>query len=167
MCARCTWGSRIERHFVFRLAVQRLCKKQFCSRRRGSSFKEILVRRMYWRGKTRVLFTLEVDLPKAEGLPSLFLFREHVFQCPLETKLPGIFTQNTIMSAPSTNKIRRIVLTGGVAAITATGTWYGAGLKTQQERNQVRNASISILKNVTHLSSGQECHFGSNRRPTA
>ena len=41
------------------------------------------------------------------------------------------------MSASSTVKVRRIVLTGAVAAITATGTWYGAGLKTQQERNQV------------------------------
>ncbi|KAI9849751.1 MAG: hypothetical protein M1830_007097 [Pleopsidium flavum] len=30
-------------------------------------------------------------------------------------------------------KIRRFVMTGAVAAITATGAWYGAGLKTQQE----------------------------------
>jgi hypothetical protein len=43
------------------------------------------------------------------------------------------------MSGPSTASIRRIVLTGSIAAITATGTWYGAGLKTQQERNQVKH----------------------------
>ncbi|KAI9721263.1 MAG: hypothetical protein M1812_002425 [Candelaria pacifica] len=30
-------------------------------------------------------------------------------------------------------RIRRIVLTGAIAAITATGAWYGAGLKTRQE----------------------------------
>jgi len=30
-------------------------------------------------------------------------------------------------------KIRRFVMTGAVFAITATGAWYGAGLKTQQE----------------------------------
>lgn len=30
-------------------------------------------------------------------------------------------------------KIRRFVMTGAVFAITATGVWYGAGLKTQQE----------------------------------
>jgi hypothetical protein len=42
------------------------------------------------------------------------------------------------MSNPSTAKIRRIVLTGSIAAITATGAWYGAGLKVQQERNEVR-----------------------------
>jgi hypothetical protein len=41
------------------------------------------------------------------------------------------------MSNPSTAKIRRIVLTGSIAAITATGAWYGAGLKVQQERNEV------------------------------
>ncbi|KAM0712393.1 hypothetical protein Q7P37_011489 [Cladosporium fusiforme] len=46
------------------------------------------------------------------------------------------------MSAPSTNKVRRFVLTGAVAAITATGTWYGAGLKTQQERNHDKNAIL-------------------------
>ncbi|SLM33323.1 hypothetical protein LPUS_01788 [Lasallia pustulata] len=30
-------------------------------------------------------------------------------------------------------KIRRIIMTVSVAAITATGAWYGAGLKTKQE----------------------------------
>jgi hypothetical protein len=41
------------------------------------------------------------------------------------------------MSALTTKSLRRYVLTGSVAAITATGAWYGAGLKTQQERDQV------------------------------
>lgn len=35
-------------------------------------------------------------------------------------------------------KIRRFVMTGAVFAITATGAWYGAGLKTQQEFKKVR-----------------------------
>lgn len=35
------------------------------------------------------------------------------------------------------NKARLYALTGAVAAITATGTWYGAGLKTRQEIKQV------------------------------
>ncbi|KAL1585886.1 hypothetical protein WHR41_05004 [Cladosporium halotolerans] len=51
------------------------------------------------------------------------------------------------MSAAGATKTRRFVLTGAVAAITATGTWYGAGLKTQQERNHekevIREASVS------------------------
>jgi hypothetical protein len=51
----------------------------------------------------------------------------------------------TTMSGPSTASVRRIVLTGAVAAITATGTWYGAGLKTQQERNQVSGEAIVDL----------------------
>ena len=34
-------------------------------------------------------------------------------------------------------KIRRIIMTASIAAITATGAWYGAGLKTKQEIKQV------------------------------
>lgn len=34
-------------------------------------------------------------------------------------------------------KIRRVVLTVSIAAITATGTWYGAGLKTRGEIKQI------------------------------
>lgn len=33
----------------------------------------------------------------------------------------------------SINKPRTVILTCSVAAITATGVWYGAGLKTRQE----------------------------------
>jgi len=33
-------------------------------------------------------------------------------------------------------KIRRIVWTGAIAAVTATGAWYGAGLKTRSEIKQ-------------------------------
>jgi len=35
-------------------------------------------------------------------------------------------------------KIRRIVWTASIAAVTATGAWYGAGLKTKQEVGQAR-----------------------------
>lgn len=34
-------------------------------------------------------------------------------------------------------KIRRIIMTVSVTAITATGAWYGAGLKTRQEIKHV------------------------------
>jgi len=34
-------------------------------------------------------------------------------------------------------KIRRIVWTGSIAAVTATGAWYGAGLKTKSELKQL------------------------------
>lgn len=34
-------------------------------------------------------------------------------------------------------QIRRLVMTGAVAAVTVTGAWYGAGLKTRQEFKQV------------------------------
>ena len=53
------------------------------------------------------------------------------------------------MSGPSTASVRRIVLTGSIAAITATGTWYGAGLKTQQERNQVSSNAFYQLFELT------------------
>jgi len=34
-------------------------------------------------------------------------------------------------------KIRRIVWTVSIAAVTASGTWYGAGLKMRQETNEI------------------------------
>ncbi|KAF2479646.1 hypothetical protein BDY17DRAFT_327593 [Neohortaea acidophila] len=37
------------------------------------------------------------------------------------------------MSSPAAQTARRYILTASVAAITATGAWYGAGLKTRQE----------------------------------
>ncbi|KAI9804914.1 MAG: hypothetical protein M1833_006217 [Piccolia ochrophora] len=40
------------------------------------------------------------------------------------------------MSSAQRLKIRRIVLTGSVAAVAATGAWYGAGLKARQEFKQ-------------------------------
>jgi len=42
-------------------------------------------------------------------------------------------------------KIRRFVMTGAVFAITATGAWYGAGLKTQQEFEKVRQSREIVL----------------------
>ncbi|MCJ1283176.1 hypothetical protein MMC26_002503 [Xylographa opegraphella] len=33
-------------------------------------------------------------------------------------------------------KARRVILTVSIAAITATGAWYGAGLKTHRERKK-------------------------------
>ena len=37
----------------------------------------------------------------------------------------------------SQQTIRRIVWTGSIVAVTATGAWYGAGLKMQSEHKQV------------------------------
>ncbi|KAN0119772.1 hypothetical protein V8E51_001980 [Hyaloscypha variabilis] len=34
-------------------------------------------------------------------------------------------------------KIRRIVWTAAIASVTATGAWYGAGLKTKSELKQI------------------------------
>jgi NADH:ubiquinone oxidoreductase subunit F (NADH-binding) len=42
------------------------------------------------------------------------------------------------MASPPSNKFRTYVLTASVVAITAAGAWYGAGLKTRQEYQQVR-----------------------------
>ncbi|KAI6788772.1 hypothetical protein KC325_g8994 [Hortaea werneckii] len=42
----------------------------------------------------------------------------------------------------SSNPVRTWILTGSVAAITATGAWYGAGLKTRQEYNQERGVRL-------------------------
>ena len=53
------------------------------------------------------------------------------------------------MSAAQQQKIRRIVWTGAIASVTATGAWYGAGLKTKSELKQV---IPSFLSNVHNLS---------------
>ncbi|CAK3898386.1 hypothetical protein DOTSEDRAFT_18949 [Lecanosticta acicola] len=57
---------------------------------------------------------------------------------PLESHSHSAFIESEVTksSIMSTNKIRTYVLTGSVAAITATGAWYGAGLKTRQEFKQ-------------------------------
>jgi hypothetical protein len=67
------------------------------------------------------------------------------------------------MSGPSTASIRRIVLTGSIAAITATGTWYGAGLKTQQERNQVSHDFFYTIRPLSSCQTGQTSNIGIRR----
>ncbi|OCK84727.1 hypothetical protein K432DRAFT_400869 [Lepidopterella palustris CBS 459.81] len=39
-------------------------------------------------------------------------------------------------------KIRRFIMTGSIAAITATGAWYGAELKTRQEFKQEKQKAL-------------------------
>lgn len=71
------------------------------------------------------------------------------------------------MSNLSTAKIRRIVLTGSIAAITATGAWYGAGLKVQQERNEVGKSIVLNSLDRTDPLSGQTSNIGGFRRRKA
>lgn len=57
-----------------------------------------------------------------------------------------------------TNSIRTYVLTASVAAITATGAWYGAGLKTRQEYKQVsRLVPQDVSSHLTDEYSGKKC----------
>lgn len=43
------------------------------------------------------------------------------------------------MSVPARlQKIRRIVWTGAIASVTATGAWYGAGLRIQSDVKTVK-----------------------------
>ncbi|KAI9828299.1 MAG: hypothetical protein M1832_002727 [Thelocarpon impressellum] len=48
-------------------------------------------------------------------------------------------------------QLRRIVLTGSVAAITITGAWYGAGLKTQQEIKQQALIETPVSEKLAQL----------------
>lgn len=45
----------------------------------------------------------------------------------------------TAAAAGQRLKMRRIIMTVSVAAITATGAWYGAGLKIKRDAAKVRN----------------------------
>jgi hypothetical protein len=49
---------------------------------------------------------------------------------------PAIRKEEMSASAQQ-QKIRRIVWTVAIASVTATGAWYGAGLKTKSELKQV------------------------------
>ena len=67
-------------------------------------------------------------------------------------------------------QLRRIVLTGSIAAITATGAWYGAGLKMKQE---VKKVVTRILQSpckdqqlILHSLKGSRCSSTSHTRRT-
>ncbi|KAM3078688.1 hypothetical protein ACMFMG_006554 [Clarireedia jacksonii] len=57
------------------------------------------------------------------------------------------------MSTAQQIKIRRIVWTGGITAITVVGSIYGAGLKTTQERKQeIQKArEATVEERIKHL----------------
>ncbi|TKA59917.1 hypothetical protein B0A49_04045 [Cryomyces minteri] len=57
------------------------------------------------------------------------------------------------MSAPQQQAIRRWIITGAVAGVTATGAWYGAGLKTRQEFTQVKRvrAEATTAEKIAQL----------------
>ncbi|KAK3690588.1 hypothetical protein LTR37_019084 [Vermiconidia calcicola] len=46
------------------------------------------------------------------------------------------------MSSVSSQSIRRYILTASVTAITVTGAWYGAGLKSRQEFKKEKTAAL-------------------------
>lgn len=55
----------------------------------------------------------------------------------------------SISSMATPNKARIFATTGAVAGITATGAWYGAGLKTRREFKQVfRSADSTLFKSI-------------------
>ncbi|THY56723.1 hypothetical protein D6C97_05000 [Aureobasidium pullulans] len=59
----------------------------------------------------------------------------------------------SIMSTPQFATFRRFVLTGSIAAVTATGAWYGAGLKMKQDIKQEKQkaAESTPLQQITEL----------------
>jgi hypothetical protein len=59
--------------------------------------------------------------------------------------------RQTTMSIPQFANFRRFVLTGSIAGVTATGAWYGAGLKMKQDIKQVFAPPL-LTPSVTLLS---------------
>ncbi|KAI9369412.1 hypothetical protein BJX61DRAFT_545596 [Aspergillus egyptiacus] len=53
----------------------------------------------------------------------------------------------------SPQKVKRLILTGAVTAITIAGTLYGAGLKTEQEASQKiqKSREVSLDERIAHL----------------
>jgi hypothetical protein len=56
-----------------------------------------------------------------------------------------LYYRAVTMSGPQFANFRRFVLTGSIAAVTATGAWYGAGLKMKQDIKQVYSFPSSSL----------------------
>lgn len=52
--------------------------------------------------------------------------------------------------------MRRIIMTVSVAAITATGAWYGAGLKMKQDAQKVGKVLLFVLEDLRRKHSGGE-----------
>lgn len=50
--------------------------------------------------------------------------------------------------------MRRIIMTVSVAAITATGAWYGAGLKIKQDAQKVGKIVLFVLEDLRRKHSG-------------
>nr|POE59186.1 hypothetical protein CFP56_24456 [Quercus suber] len=62
-------------------------------------------------------------------------------RAPPKSTLPS----GTAAAGPPANKIRVYILTAAFTAITATGAWYGAGLKADQEAKQVHHLPYASL----------------------
>lgn len=77
------------------------------------------------------------DKPQPNGsLQSLAI--RHLLHFYLDLKVfTSQRTAKVAMSIPQFATFRRFVLTGSIAAVTATGAWYGAGLKMKQDIRQV------------------------------
>ena len=71
-------------------------------------------------------------------------------KCSSVTFLSRRYESPTAMAAAPTSKLRVFILTISVAAITATGAWYGAGLKIEQD---YKKASRSLFVPSTDLKS--------------
>lgn len=56
----------------------------------------------------------------------------------------------------ASRKVRLVILTGSVTAITVLGAWYGAGLKSHQEQAQVWN--FFQLEVMSYMGANLEIH---------
>ncbi|KAL6239523.1 hypothetical protein BDW75DRAFT_236433 [Aspergillus navahoensis] len=66
----------------------------------------------------------------------------------------------SILNSPQ--KVKRLVLTGAVTAVTIAGTLYGAGLKTQQEVSQhtQKAREITLDERIASLQSTRQVLVG-------
>ena len=55
------------------------------------------------------------------------------------------------MSSAAQQRMRRVLWAVSIAAVTATGAWYGAGLKTAQEIHQVSLPSYALSFIILYL----------------
>lgn len=103
----------------------------------------------------REISTPAANLPTRQAIPE-FYGGTGMGDTPLDITHEIPFDSS---SAPkmATNKVRLYALTGAVAAITATGAWYGAGLNMRQELKEVCHLSPSQSIMYTYLPINHMC----------
>ncbi|KAL4758615.1 uncharacterized protein BDW70DRAFT_162412 [Aspergillus foveolatus] len=98
------------------------------------------------------------DMRQVRSFAVIFIQSEDYFAN--QTRSIGVKQIMSILNSPQ--KVKKLVLTGAVTAVTIAGTLYGAGLKTQQEVSQQTQKAreITLDERIASLQSTRQVLIG-------